>query len=224
MSEFLDSAREVSDWMMARVGFATASHASDIIKRGRDGKPLQAWWTYLDQVLAERLTGQPTWTPTTPAMQWGIDHEAEAAAAYEALTGTMLSGTGKDFVPHPTIPHLGASPDRLAGDDGLVEIKCPNSVTHISRLRSRLIPEQYRWQMDIQLLVTGRKWCDFVDYDPRLGGEYAHLRILVIRHEPTADELARAEAACTEFLGAVDAQINALASLATGETVKDETK
>lgn len=218
MSELLGQAKERADWMMARCGCATASHAADIIKRGAKGNRLQAWYSYLDQVLAERLTGEPTWTPTTPAMQWGIDHEAEAAAAYEALTGAMLSGTGKEFIRHPTIEWLGASPDRFVGDDGLVEIKCPGSVTHITRLRTREIPEQYRWQMNVQLLCTGRKWCDFVDYDPRLSGEHAHLRILVLRHEPSADELAATEAACRDFLGAVDAQIQALAELATGET------
>jgi hypothetical protein len=98
-------------------------------------------------------------------MQWGIEHEAEARIAYEAHTGAIVEETG--FIDHPAIKNTGASPDGLIYPDGIVEIKCPESTTHLETLLHRKVDDKYNWQMQWQLACTQRAWCDFVSYDPR---------------------------------------------------------
>jgi hypothetical protein len=99
-------------------------------------------------------------------MQWGTEQEPYARAAYETLKGVLVKEVG--FVPHPTIPNSGASPDGLVDDDGLVEIKCPFTATHLEFLTTGIVPEKYMLQMQWQIACTGREWCDYVSYDPRL--------------------------------------------------------
>ena len=158
-----------------------------------------------DQIIAERITGDSIGIGTTAAMQWGIDHEDDARTAYEAHTGEVVDLAG--FILHPSIPWLGASPDGLVGDDGLVEIKCPNTLTHLKRVGARVVPEEYKPQMLVQMLCTGRTWCDFVDYDPRLGAPWERHRFWTIRYTPTDEELDRAEALCLKFLAEVEAKM-----------------
>jgi predicted phage-related endonuclease len=102
-------------------------------------------------------------------MQFGTDTEPQARMAYELMTGETVAETG--FVPHPTIAGFGASPDGLVGADGLIEIKCPNSATHIETLLDGKVPSQYMIQMQVQMMCTGREWCDFVSFDPRMPGD-----------------------------------------------------
>lgn len=201
-----------AEWRAQRCGMLTASRAVDVCKRGAKGNKLSGYEAYMNELIAERLTGEPAPNFCTPAMQWGIDHEDEAAKAYEIKTGNMVTGDGKTFYKHPTIEGLGASPDRFVGTDGIVEIKCPNCSTHLERLRSREIPEMYKWQILTQLIVTGRKWCDYVDYDPRFRSK--GLELLVIRYEPTQEELNECEARCKEFLTELDSVMNEINTLA----------
>jgi putative phage-type endonuclease len=100
------------------------------------------------------------------AMQWGTETEPQARNAYCFRHDTDVSECG--FYDHPKIGMAGASPDGLIGLDGLVEIKCPNSATHIQTLLGGSVPEKYRTQMLWQMACTDRAWCDFVSYDPRL--------------------------------------------------------
>ena len=111
------------------------------------------------------------------------------------------------FIPHPEIQYFGASPDGFVGKDGLLEIKCPTTTTHIRRLKANVVPEEYRAQMLVQLLCTGRQWVDFVDYDPRLKGDYERLQFWSIRFEPTLEELNDAKEKCLEFLQCVDEEL-----------------
>ena len=90
------------------------------------------------------------------------------------------------FVKHPSIAYLGASPDGLVNNDGLIEIKCPETTTHLQRIEADTVPEDIKPQMLLQLIVTNRKWCAFVDYDPRLPQK---LQLFIKRFEPTAEEL-----------------------------------
>lgn len=194
------------EWLHQRAGCLTASRAAAVLCRSkRTGEPLQAYYDLQDQIIAERITGDSIGIGTTAAMQWGIDHEDDARTAYEAHTGEVVDLAG--FILHPSIPWLGASPDGLVGDDGLVEIKCPNTLTHLKRVGARVVPEEYKPQMLVQMLCTGRKWCDFVDYDPRLGGLYERHRFWTIRYTPTAQELEDAEAKCRAFLDEVEAKM-----------------
>ena len=105
---------------------------------------------------------------------------------------------------------LGASPDGLVGDEGLVEIKCPTTLVHIKRVAAGVVPEEYKPQMLVQLLCTGRKWVDFVDYDPRLSEDWEKARFFCVRYEPTEEELQGALDKCVEFLAVVDKTISDL--------------
>ncbi|MDO5532582.1 lambda exonuclease family protein [Sutterella sp.] len=188
-------------WFSDRCGCLTASRAAAVLQRNkRTGEPLAAYETLIDTIVAERLTGDVVGIGTTPAMQWGIDHEGDAREKYEEETGEFVELTG--FIPHPEIPNFGASPDGLVGDEGLLEIKCPSTPVHMRRVMAGEVPPEYIPQMLVQCLCTGRKWVDFVDYDPRIRIE--RFRFFRIRFTPSAGELAEAERHCREFLAEVD--------------------
>lgn len=185
------------EWFAARAGKATASKIADIIAKTKTG-PGASRKNYLAQLVAERLTGVCAEGFTNGAMQWGTDTEPQARAAYSFRADVDV--TELAFAEHPTIPMSGASPDGLIGDDGLVEIKCPNTATHIDTLLGRSVPEKYVTQMQWQMACTGRQWCDFASYDPRLP---ENLRLFVARvHRDTA-LIAELEAEVTKFLAEV---------------------
>lgn len=196
-------------WLHARVGCLTASQAAPLWTKGRGGKPSKARADLIIKLCTERLTGEAQAQFVSQAMQWGTDHEEEARAAYEDVSGNLVDLVG--FVKHPSIKWLGASPDGFIGSDGLIEIKCPNSATHAERLMSDEVPEEYVPQMLLQLICTGRKWVDFVDYDPRFPEK---LRILVRRFEPTDEQRTEAAEKCAEFLAEVEEQMNKFKELA----------
>ena len=197
--------QQTPEWFAARIGCLTASKAAAVLKRGRDGKPLKAYYDLIDEIIAERTTGIATEHAFTRAMEWGVEHEDEARSRYEAERAVFVTETG--FVKHPTIEYLGASPDGLVGDDGLLEIKCPNTTTHLRRMRAGVVPEEYVPQMLVQLICTDRKWVDFVSYDPRILGEHERFQFFVIRYEPSKEELEDAERKCREFLKEVEAEM-----------------
>ena len=155
-----------TEWFMARLGKVTASRVSDIIARTKSGYSTSRQ-NYLAQLVVERMTQKPTETFTNAAMQWGTDTEPLARAAYEIAFDLMVTEVG--FVDHPNIAMAGASPDGLVKDDGLIEIKCPNTATHIETLLNDTIKSEYKTQMQWQMACTGRQWCDFVSFDPRMG-------------------------------------------------------
>ena len=198
--------QQTAQWFQDRVGCLTASQAVKALARSKTtGKPLASYKELIDKLIAERVTGEPVSTPLTVAMQWGVDNEDAARDRYEIETGELVDLVG--FVPHPTIAWFGASPDGLVGDDGLIEIKCPTTTTHLRRIKEGVVPEEYKAQMQVQLLCTGRKWVDFVSYDPRVKGEYDRFQFWTIRYEPTAEELNDTERKCVEFLEEVEAEM-----------------
>lgn len=164
---------------------------------------------YRAQLVVERLTGQPTESYTNVAMQWGIDNEPAARECYEFVTGRTVDQVG--FIDHPVVANSGASPDGLVGDDGLVEIKCPNTATHIEYLLAGVVPSDYIKQMQWQMACTGRKWCDFVSYDPRLT---LNLQLFIRRLDRDEKLIAEMEAAVLTFLGEVDATVDKLNQVA----------
>ena len=153
------------EWFQARIGRVTASRIADVMAKTKTG-----WGAtrknYEAQLIAERLTGEVAETFKSPAMERGNEVEAEARANYEFMNDVTVQEVG--FVPHPSIQESGASPDGLVGNDGLVEIKCPNTATHLETLLGGSIKGNYMKQMQWQMACTERKWCDFVSYDPRL--------------------------------------------------------
>ncbi|NBX73555.1 MAG: exonuclease, partial [Alphaproteobacteria bacterium] len=181
------------EWFKERLGHLTASRASDAIAKAGTATRRN----YAIQLVTERLTGLQTESFTNAAMQRGTEQEPIARAAYEAHTGVFVEQTG--FHKHPTIKWLGASPDGFAGS-GLIEIKCPNSNTHVDYLISKEVPAKYKPQMLTQLIVTGRTWCDFVSFDPRLPD---HLQLFIVRYEPTQKDLKTIEIQLVTFLAEV---------------------
>ena len=161
------------DWHADRCGKVTASRVKDISAKPKTGKAYNALTL---TILTERLTGVQEESFTNSAMQWGIDQEPYAIAAYENETGNFVVGTG--LIDHPAIKMSGASPDGLVDQDGQLEVKCPGSQTHLNTILTQEVPSEYVPQITWQLACTRRKWCDFVSYDPRLP---EHLQLVVIR-------------------------------------------
>ncbi|MGE8480811.1 MAG: lambda exonuclease family protein [Pseudomonas shirazensis] len=157
-----------AEWFAARLGCVTASRVKDVMASGRGGAPSATRKNYMMELLCERLTGQQSgpYLSSKPAVQRGVELEPFACMAYEADKGLMVIETG--LVMHPSIPGFGASPDGLVGEDGVLEIKCPNTATHIATMQSERHDPQYEWQMLAQMACTGRAWADFVSYDDRL--------------------------------------------------------
>ena len=186
-------------WVRERIGKLTASRMGDVMAVLKNGKPGEARTQYLKQLVAERMTDSAQEFFVTQPMQWGIDCEPAAAEEYEAITGEIV--VPAPFIPHPTIEHFGASPDRLVNADGLIEIKAPATANYVEWRRTQEIPERYRWQMLAQLACTRRQWCDFVAFDPRV---IYGSPIWIKRFVPTADEIAEVELSALVFLEEVD--------------------
>lgn len=146
-------------------------------------------------MVTERLTAKPPEPFTNEAIQWGIDQEPLAREAYTNRTGNAVTEVG--FVDHPVLPFSGASPDGLVGEDGLVEIKCPTTATHIDTLLSEEFNDKYKLQMLWQMACTGRKWCDFVSFDPRLPED---MQLFIVRMERDDKEIEHVEKEVKVFL------------------------
>jgi putative phage-type endonuclease len=153
------------EWFVMRCGKVTGSRIADIMAKTKSG-PSAMRANYLAEIIAERLTGTTAEGFKSEAMKWGTEKEPEARAAYEFYRNETVKEIG--FVVHPSIDQSGASPDGLVGDDGMVEIKCPNTATHLETLLGQMIPSKYINQMQWQMACAGRQWCDFVSFDPRL--------------------------------------------------------
>ena len=175
------------EWLAERIGKITASRIAGLSAKPQKGKALNA--TMLE-ILAERLTGIKEQGFVNKAMQWGIDHEAQAITAYENETGAFVVSCG--LIDHPTIAMSGASPDGLIADDGLIEIKCPETTTHLNTLITGQVPSEYLPQITWQMACTGRQWCDFVSFDPRLPTDK---RLTIIRVERDDKAIATLEQA-----------------------------
>ena len=195
------------EWFAQRLGKVTASRISDIIAKTKTGVAASRG-NYLAQLVAERLTGQTADSFKSGAMQHGTETEPQARMAYEAETGLMVSEVA--MIEHPTIAMSGASPDGLVGEDGLVEIKCPNTSTHIATLLADKAPSGYIPQMQWQMACTGRQWVDFVSFDPRMPDDMQ----LFIKRVPRDNALiAEYEAEVVKFLAEVQDTVDKLVAL-----------
>lgn len=187
-----------AEWHEARLGKVTASRVADVVARTKSG-----WGAsrknYMAELVAERLTGAHADGYTNAAMQWGTDMEPQARIAYEFYRDATVEQVA--FVPHPRIAASGASPDGLVGADGLVEIKCPSTATHIETLLGGSIADKYFIQMQWQMACTGRQWADFASFDPRLPESMS----LFVKRVPRDDVLiAVLEKDVSEFLAELD--------------------
>jgi len=193
-----------SEWKLARCGKVTASRVADVIAKTKSGYGASRA-NYMAELICERLTGMPTEGYTSAAMQHGIDTEPMARSAYESAVGALVVEAG--FVPHRVIHMSGASPDGLVDDDGLIEIKCPQTATHIDTLLSDAVPSKYIIQMQWQMACTGRKWCDFLSYDPRLS---ENMRLFVKRVPRDDAFIAELEREVMSFLSELEDKLRKL--------------
>lgn len=190
------------EWKQARLGHVTASNIAEVMSKGKGTAEAVGRYKYKVRLVAERLTMTPGESYTNAAMQWGIEQEQFACIAYEAQKETFVDKIG--FVLHPDIKWLGVSPDRIVGHDGLIEVKCPNTTTHLDYLFENKVPTEYYKQIQCQLWVTGRQWCDFVSYDPRLPKRN---QLLIVRTERDESLIKEMEAETLKFLAEVETLI-----------------
>jgi putative phage-type endonuclease len=185
------------EWHAQRCGRVTASRISDLMAKTKTG-----WGAsranYAAQLIAERLTGCVAESYSNAAMEWGTATEGEAKSTYEFYTDTVVSPVG--FVPHPSIPMSGASPDGYIGTEGILEVKCPLTATHIDTLLGQAVPSKYVLQMQWQMACTGRLWGDFVSYDPRMPED---MRLFVKRVERDEGRIKEITGCVEEFLAEV---------------------
>lgn len=194
------------EWFASRLGKVTASRVADVIAKTKSGYSASRD-NYMAQLICERLTGQKGESFTNAAMQHGTETEPLARSAYEAHA-EMVQEVG--FVPHPRIKDSGASPDGLVGLFGMLEIKCPNTATHIDTLLNQTVPTKYIPQMQWQMACAQRQWCDFVSFDPRLPQD---LQLFVKRVEFDAPYVAMLEEEVTLFLKELEVKVNKLTNL-----------
>jgi putative phage-type endonuclease len=190
-----------AEWFAARLGKVTASRVADVVAKTKSG-PSASRNTYMAQLIAERLTGTTQDSFSNAAMQWGTEKEPEARAAYEFFRNETVTEIG--FVCHPHIDDCGASPDGLVGADGLLEIKCPNTATHLDTLLGKMVPAKYVNQIQWQLSCTGRAWCDFASYDPRLP---ERMRLFVKRMPRDEKRIVELETEVAAFLLEMDGRL-----------------
>jgi putative phage-type endonuclease len=195
------------EWFAQRLGKVTASRVADVIAKTKTGYSTSRD-NYMAQLVCERLTGTVAESFTNAAMQWGTDNEPLARAAYEAKMDVLVDEVA--MITHPRIEQAGASPDGLVGEDGLVEIKCPNTATHIDTLLTQTVPGKYVTQMQWQMSCTGRKWCDFVSFDPRMPKE---LQLFIKRVQRDDDYIKMLEEEVIKFLKELNDKIEKLNKL-----------
>jgi putative phage-type endonuclease len=193
------------EWKAARLGHVSASNVAAVMSKTKDGGESATRRTYKIKLVAERMTGLAQETYKNAAIEWGNEQEPFARMAYEASQDVLVEKTG--FWKHPSKEWIGVSPDGLVGNDGLIEIKCPNTTTHLEYLWDEVVPTEYRKQIQMQLWVTGRQWCDFVSYDPRLPIKN---QLFIQRCERDEKLIATMEQEVDVFLGEIQAIIDKL--------------
>lgn len=199
---FTVSEQGSDEWYEERLGNATASQADAVMARvyktkaNPDGVPGKDYYRYMRVLATERLTGKRKRFSSGP-IEWGKNREEEAADLYESFTGSDVRTS--EFIKHPELA-AGASPDRFVDEDGLLEIKCPNTDTHIEYMQEGY-PEQYEWQMDWQLWITGRQWVDFMSFDPDMP---ENAQAYIKRHIRDESKMEEVEKGARKFLSEVE--------------------
>ena len=189
--------QRTEEWFSARLGKVTASRVADVLAKIKSGESASRK-NYKMELVVQRLTGKAGESFTNAAMEWGTEQEPFARMAYEAHTGTFVKEEG--FVDHPTIEGFGCSPDGVVGE-GLIEIKCGNTATHVDWILDGKAPSKHIPQMMAQMSCTGAKFCDFVSFDPRIPND---LQLFIIRVERDDEYIAEMEKEVKLFLEEVD--------------------
>ncbi|AQX30634.1 MULTISPECIES: lambda exonuclease family protein [Bartonella] len=190
------------EWFQARLGKVTASNINSIVDKTAKGSPTSKYEEYKLKLIGERLTGITSLSYETHAMRWGRKYEDSAIQKYSLRRLVTVTRCG--FIPHPTIEMAGASPDGLIGDEGLIEVKCPQLTTYTRFLLDSEIKPEYILQMQFQMACTGRKWCDFVSYNPLFVDKSPHLCIKVQRVQRDDEQIERINKAVETFLEEIE--------------------
>lgn len=202
------------EWHKDRAGKVTASRFKDVMAKIKTGEAATRR-NYKMQLVTERLTGLPVETYKNSAMEWGTAQEPLARLAYESKYGELVQQQG--FLTHLTVD-AGCSPDGLIGTDGGIEIKCPfSSLIHVETLLNGM-PSEHTAQVQGAMWITGRKWWEFVSFDPRLP---EHLQLYVQRVERNDIYIEQLEAEVLKFIGEVQAL---QAQLMETQNVRTETR
>ena len=209
MTTFTTSDREAAqiaqgtpEWHQMRLGKVTASRVADILAKTKTG-PSASRQNYLIELAIQRTTGIIQESYSNSAMEWGTQTEPQARVAYEVTTNNFVDKVA--FIDHPSIKWFGCSPDGLVSDRGLLEIKCPNSATHWEYFKSKKPPQKYFIQMQAQIAVTNKDWCDFVSFDPRMPDRS---QLLIVRIDRDEAFIAEMEAEIKKFLDEVEVEVN----------------
>ena len=197
------------EWLEARAGRLTGSAAADMMRKQKSGAPSASRKNLLMRLALERITGQPQERHfITAAVQHGIDKEPIAVARYEAETGEVLETVG--FLSLGPVM-AGCSLDSFIGDrKGIIEVKCPESATHYTYLKTKEIPEDYRWQCLHNMWVSGADYCDFVSFDDRFPDDLQYLCVRLVRDER---EIKTYAAAALKFLAEVTIEVGEINKL-----------
>jgi putative phage-type endonuclease len=198
--------QRTDEWYAARIGKVTASRVADVLATIKSGEAA-ARANYRAQLVAERLSGKSANGFCSAAMQWGIDNEEQARDLYSFLREEVRE---EGFVDHPHIENAGCSPDGLVNESGLLEIKCPETANHIKTLKSMEIPSKYIPQVMWQMACTGRKWCDFMSFDPRMPFDLSYT---IIRIERDEEQIKEMEGKVEQFLQEVADEVEELKCL-----------
>lgn len=189
-------------WFRMRAGKVTASRVADILAKTKTG-PSASRQNYLIELALQRTTGIIQESYSNAAMEWGIQTEPQARVAYEVNTNNFVDQVA--FIDHPSIEWFGCSPDGLVSNRGLVEIKCPNSTTHWEYFKFNRPPQKYIIQMQAQMAVTGRDWCDFISFDPRMP---ERSQLLIVRVDRDESFIVEMEEQIKQFLSEVEVEVN----------------
>lgn len=204
--------QRTAQWFQARLGKVTASNVYNVISKTAKGTPTSKYDDYKIKLITERLTGQTSPYYETEDMRWGIEHEEDALKEYAFIYDTEITQCG--FIQHPTIKMAGASPDGLIDKDGLIEIKCPRSTTHMRFFIDNEIKPEYLAQMQFQMACTERKWCDFISYDPRFTNKASHLRMKVKRIYRDDKQIKEINQSVEAFLAEIEQEIQRISTKA----------
>lgn len=204
-ANMIDVEQGGQQWAEIRCGIGTASRAADVMAKGKGKAESAKRRDYRAEIIFEITTGEPYPQYVSREMQWGIDQEPFARAAYGEQFDVDVDVAG--FVPHPTIARFGCSPDGFVGDDGMLQIKCPTSTTHIAWMLAGKIPDDHAWQMLAELACNPeRQWIDFVSYDPRLRPEH-QLFVRRMLRQGNEKLIAAVEESFAKLAAEVDAQL-----------------
>ncbi|MBX4335574.1 lambda exonuclease family protein [Bartonella raoultii] len=204
--------QRTAEWFQARLGKVTASNIYNILSKTAKGTPTSKYEDYKIKLITERLTGEISPHYENEDMRWGIEHEENALHEYSLIHDANVTKCG--FIQHPTIEMAGASPDGLVDEHGLIEIKCPRSTTHMRFFINDEIKPEYHAQMQFQMACTGRKWCDFISYDPRFTGQSSHLRMKIKRIHRDEKHIEQINQAVEAFLKEIEQEIKKISTKA----------